>query len=369
MDIVDESTVLRVIDPLRQTTYSARLCAYGAHYQLQRVSVPNDQPELYISPGWIDLHTHVFDGFTELGVPADSVGLNTGVHMLVDAGSAGEATLRGFTKYIVPSSKTRIRAWLNISSIGLVHLREVADLSLINVDRTLAAVLANQPFVCGIKVRSSGLIVGNTYLQPLKLAILCAREAGLPIMVHIGEAPPVIDDILDLLSEGDVITHCYHGKLGNPWTKVGKPTLSLERALARGVLLDVGHGAASFHWEVALRAIAAGISPFSISTDVHIRNIHGPVYDLYTTMTKLLHCGLPLESVIHAVTLAPALVLRERNWCNMDGTLQRATIFRVTDHTTNGRIYQDSTARVHTPQKYITPVAVISENGLLNIAE
>jgi dihydroorotase len=110
----------------------------------------------------------------------------------------------------------------------------------------------------------------------------------LPLMVHIGEPPPHVEDILDLLDAGDVITHCFHGKASHPWELSGEPIPALKRALDRGVLIDVGHGAGSFSFEVAKKAISAGNLPFSISTDAHALNLHGPVYDLPTTMTKMM---------------------------------------------------------------------------------
>ncbi|MCL6442418.1 MAG: amidohydrolase/deacetylase family metallohydrolase [Alicyclobacillus sp.] len=367
---IGDGTRLKVLNPEEPNVRAGVLRVDGAGVRIEPVDDASGQtadPELFISPGWIDLHTHVLDGFTGLGVPADSVGLCTGVHMVVDAGSAGEATLGGFTKYVVPAAKTKIRAWLNISSIGLVHLREVSDLRYIDVDRTVKAIADNRPFVCGVKVRSSGAIVGNMGLQPLKLAKLCAREAGVPLMVHIGEAPPVIEDVLNELGPGDVVTHCFHGKLGHPWEVSGAPCGALERALDRGVLLDVGHGAASFAWHVALGAIKAGRAPFSISTDVHTQNIQGPVYDLPITMTKLLACGLTLEQVIAGVTSAPASILREQDWCDMNGVLRHATIFRVTSENVRGLEYRDSMGNPYEPTQHIVPVAVITEDGITKI--
>jgi dihydroorotase len=315
---------------------------------------------LYLSPGWIDLHAHVYDGVASLSVPADAIGLNTGVHLLADAGSSGEATLPGLRDYVAPRFRAEVRAWLNISSVGLVHLREVSDLSLINVDKTVKAALDNRPFVCGIKVRSSGAIVGELGLQPLQLAVLAAREAALPLMVHIGEAPPLIDDILDLLGEGDVVTHCYHGKIGRPWLPDGKPRPSLQRALERGVKLDVGHGAASFSFDVCRKALAAGVPPHTISTDAHIRNVNGPVYDLPTTMTKLWESGMPLADVIAAVTAAPAQILRLGGWCRLGETVERATLFRLENAAGGQRKYRDASGQERMPSQEIVPVAVVS---------
>ncbi|SFL67623.1 dihydroorotase [Paenibacillus sp. 1_12] len=359
---MSDPILVQVIDPIQQQTYKALLKKTAEGYRLDRsiTNHPFQEPEFYLSPGWIDLHAHVYDGVANLSVPADAAGIHSGVHLVVDAGSAGEATLSGLRKYVAPTSRTDIKAWLNISSIGLVHLREVATLDHIDIDKTVKAVLDNRDFVCGIKVRSSGAIVGTMGLQPLQLAKLAARESGVPIMVHIGEAPPLIDGVLDLLDEGDVITHCFHGKTGTPWNKDGRPTAALQNAIDRGVKLDVGHGAASFNIEVCQNALAAGFYPHTISTDVHIRNIRGPVYDLPTTMTKLLACGMTLEQVIAAVTAAPSQILQLDHWCRLDGSIERATLFRVDGQRPEGRDYRDSQGNTLVPQQYIQPTGIIT---------
>jgi dihydroorotase len=354
-----EPLLVRVIAPKEKTEYTAYLERRDGQFRLRRADEPGRSPTVYLSPGWIDLHAHVYDGMTSISVPPDDVGLKTGVHLVVDAGSAGEATLPGFMKYVVPRHETQIRAWLNISSIGLVHLRETADLSMIDVERTVRSTIENQPFVCGIKVRASGNIVGPSGIQPLQLGLLAARETGLPLMVHIGEAPPLIEDVLDLLREGDVVTHCYHGKIGNPWERTGKPVTALARALSRGVKLDVGHGAASFSFDVCRKALAAGLAPHVISTDVHVRNIRGPVFNLSTTMSKMLTCGMPLEEVIAAVTSNPAEILRMPDWCELNGALRHATLFRVVQHSGGDVLFRDSLGRELTPSRTIEPVAVI----------
>jgi len=322
--------------------------------------------DLYLSPGWVDLHAHVYDGFTQLGVQADEVGLSGGVHVVADAGSAGEATIDGFARYLVPSARTRLRAWLNIGSHGLVHLREVSDLAWIDVDRTLDAIARHRGLVCGVKVRSSGLIVGTMGLQPLELARLVASEAGLPLMVHIGEAPPLIDDVLDRLREGDVVTHCFHGKVGNPWQPDGSPTPSLRRALDRGVRLDVGHGRASFSFQVAERAIAAGWLPDSISTDLHVRNIAGPVHSLATTMAKLLSCGMSLHQVIAAVTAHPRRVLGcQEPWLDEGGLIRHGTLFQVTEGPPSRHDYTDADGVVRQFDRCVIPRAAIVNGQVL----
>ncbi|TVY00302.1 amidohydrolase/deacetylase family metallohydrolase [Paenibacillus cremeus] len=367
---MNEQIYLHVVDPVKRSLYPAVMKHTSAGFKLEPIERmdPLLDSKMFLSPGWIDLHAHVYDGVTSLSVPADSIGLQTGVHLVADAGSAGEATLPGFRDYVAPRFRTETRAWLNISSIGLVHLREVADLSLINVDRTVKTVMENRNFICGIKVRSSGAIIGEMGLQPLQLALLAAREVSLPVMVHIGEAPPIIDDVLDLLGEGDVVTHCYHGKIGHPWHQDGTPRKALQKALDRGVKLDVGHGAASFSFDIGQKAIAAGVHPYTISTDAHIRNVNGPVYDLPTTMTKLMDCGMPLTDVIAAVTASPAEVLRLENWCSLGDTVERATLFRLNDGTNGTRIYKDATGAIRKPEQTIAPTAFISK-GILTYLE
>ncbi|TBL76013.1 amidohydrolase/deacetylase family metallohydrolase [Paenibacillus thalictri] len=356
-----EPITVQVVDPEKGRSYRAQLkmnadgCAIDTNVPQEQLG----QPAYYLSPGWIDLHAHVYDGVANLSVPADDGGLRTGVHLVVDAGSAGEATLPGFMKYVAPQFRTEIKAWLNISSIGLVHLREVATLDHIDIDKTVKAVQDNRSFVCGIKVRSSGAIVGQMGLQPLQLAKLAAREAGVPVMVHIGEAPPVIDGVLDLLEDGDVVTHCYHGKTGHPWMKDGRPSRALQNALDRGVKLDVGHGAASFNFDVCRKALAAGVPPTCISTDLHIRNIRGPVYDMATTMSKLLASGMPLDDVISAVTLRPAQVLGLDDWCSLDGVIKKATLFKV-EAPAEALQYRDSQGNVIVPEQTIVPTAIIA---------
>jgi dihydroorotase len=322
------------------------------------------EPEVYLSPGWIDLHAHIFHGFTSLGVDPDRVGLCRGVHLIADAGSAGEATLPGMISYLVPSKKTLLRAWLNISSIGLVHLREYSDMRQVNVQATVQAIAQNRPFVCGIKVRCSGIIVEDKGVQPLVLAAEASRKAKVPMMVHVGETPPEYEEFLDYLGPGDVISHCFHGKKKSLWEESGHPIHALRRALERGVILDVAHGAASFDHQVARRAIASGYRNFVISTDLHVRNVQGPVYDLPTTMTKLMDCGLTLPEVIAAVTKKPADILGLEGWCQLGPAIQRATFFKTRPYDREKDVrFFDSNAQRMNPQWVIEPV-MITVNGV-----
>lgn len=266
----------------------------------------------YLSPGWCDLHVHVWHGGTDISVRASEAGRATGVTAMADAGSAGEASFHGLREYVIEPSAETVRAFLNIGSIGLVacnRVSELIDLRSIDVDRTLAVVEANRDVICGIKVRASGVIVGAWGITPAKIAKRVAEIAGLPLMVHVGEPPPLLDEVFDILTPGDIVTHCFNGKAAGSIVDTERLWAQARRLSDAGVRMDIGHGAASFDFGVARRAIESGLKPFSISTDLHLRNIEGPVHDMATTIAKLLAVGLDLEECVAAVTRRPREVL------------------------------------------------------------
>jgi dihydroorotase len=266
----------------------------------------------YVSPGWADLHVHVWYGGSDFSIRADQAGLSRGVTAMADAGSAGEATFHGLREYVIDRQRETVKAFLNIGSIGLVAANRVSELfgtGAVDIERTRRVIAGNRDVICGIKVRCSGVVVGNWGVGPLKMARELAREFGLPLMVHVGEAPPRIEDVLDTVEEGDIVTHCFHGKPETALFETPERIALAAAAAGRGVRFDVGHGAASFSFDMVERALAAGFTPFSISTDLHQRNIDGPVHDLATTAAKLLAVGLSLEECVDAITNRPRSVL------------------------------------------------------------
>ncbi len=209
-------------------------------------------------------------------------------------------------------ARERIKAFLNIGSIGLVacnRVSELIDMRSIDLDRTIAVVEANRDVIIGIKVRASGVILGAWGMTPVRIAKKVARVLKLPLMVHVGEPPPLYDEILEVLDPGDVVTHCFNGKAGGSIIEDAHLFALAERCASEGIRLDVGHGGASFSFKVAEVAIARGLLPFSISTDLHNRSLDSPVWDMGTTMSKLLAVGMPFEKVIEASTLAPMSVI------------------------------------------------------------
>jgi dihydroorotase len=261
----------------------------------------------YLSPGWVDLHTHVYHGGTDIGIRTREIGASTGVATLVDAGSAGEANFIGFREYVAEPARENIFSFLNVGSIGLVACNRVSELAAgshsIDVPRMLNCIDANRDIIRGVKVRASGHIVGTWGLEPAKIAKKVAKLAKLPLMVHIGEMPPLCEDVFALLTPGDIITHCFHGKRGANILEDDELFAYAERLAREGIVLDIGHGAASFSYEVGVCGLRRGLYPTTISSDLHLRNLNGPVWDLSLVMSKLLSLGMPLEDVIRASSI------------------------------------------------------------------
>ncbi len=262
----------------------------------------------WLSPGWADLHVHVWHGGTDISIRADEAGLCRGVTAMADAGSAGEASFHGLREYVIDRQRETIKAFINIGSIGLVacnRVPELIDERSIDVDRTLDVIEQNQDVICGVKVRASGVIVGAWGITPLKIGKRVAEIANLPLMVHVGEPPPTLDEVFDLLSPGDVVTHCFNGKRGGSIADTQNLFQYAQKLADAGVHMDIGHGSASYSFAVAERSIREGLKPFSISTDLHGRNLDGPVYDLATTASKLLAAGLSFEECVACITRNP----------------------------------------------------------------
>ena len=288
-----------------------------------------------ISKGWVDLHVHVYFGATDISIRPEQAGLETGVTTLVDCGSAGEANFVGFSEFIAKQAKERLFAFLNIGSIGLVACNRISELSLgfrsVNVERTLKTIENYPDLIRGIKCRASHVITGDLGAEAVRVARKVARVAGLPLIVHVGEPPPLLEDVLDLLEEGDVVTHAFHGKPGGNLMEDQRSLAAVHEARARGVLLDVGHGAASFSFKVMRFAREQGIETDLISTDLHRNSIKGPAYDLPTTLSKLLNLGMPLDQVIAAGSTRPSSFLdptEGEDWLKV-GQNADLTVFRV----------------------------------------
>lgn len=264
----------------------------------------------YVTPGLVDLHTHVFRKVTYWGIDPDPVASRSGVTTWNDAGSAGALTLPGLREFVVDRARVQITAFLNISNIGLVgDNHECANLAYLDVGLFRRLVDHNRDLVCGVKVRMGSPTVGENGLEPLRRARQAAEECELPLMVHIAIGPPEIGEVLELMRPGDILTHCFTGLSMGLLDNRGRLHENAKRAWDAGVVMDIGHGTGSFSFHTAEAMLAAGRSPDVISTDLHQLSAHGPAYDLPTCMSKFLHLGMSLRDAVRATTSRPAEVL------------------------------------------------------------
>ena len=263
---------------------------------------------LLVTPGLVDLHTHLYPGVSHYGIEPDTHCLDRGVTTAVDAGSAGAQTFPGLRRYVIERSETQILAFLNIAVQGMISslVGELEDIRWGSPEQAVARARENPDLIVGIKVRLGYQMVGNDPGPALRLAREAADALGLPLMVHVIDIRPSLDWLLPYLSRGDVVTHCFHGNEGGILGPDGRVLPAAFRARERGVLFDVGHGIGSFAYRVARSALAQGFPPDTVSSDLHAHNIDGPVFDQATTLSKLLHLGMQLADVIRATTAAPA---------------------------------------------------------------
>ena len=270
-----------------------------------------DARDHLLTPGLVDAHVHVYEGVSHYGIPPDPTCLAQGATTVLDAGSAGADTFKGFRKYIIEASETRVLAMLNISSMGMLaeEVGELDDIKWANIPKALATIEANRDVILGVKVRlTRGLNCSEASgIRPLFLAREAADAAGLPLMIHPQDSwAESIDQVLAVLREGDIMTHMYHGMRHGILDENGRIQPAVQAARDRGVRFDVGHGQGSFNWDICSRAMDQGFLPDTISSDLHSHNVEGPVFDLITTVSKFLLLGMPLHDALERVTVEPA---------------------------------------------------------------
>jgi dihydroorotase len=285
-----------------------------------------------VTPGLVDLHTHVYHNVTYWGIHADPVAARSGVTTWLDVGSAGGYNLAGFKEWIAKPSVARLFALLNISSIGLTAPTwELSNLDFCDVDLCTKMIETYPELVLGIKARIDRATTRGTGIAPLHLARTAADRVGLPLMVHIGSGPPSLNEVLNLMRPGDILTHCFTGHDMRIIDDGGAILETAQRAWESGIVLDIGHGAGSFSFETAEAMLSEGLPPDVISSDIHQLSIHGPLYDLPTCLSKFLALGMSLEDVVRAATIRPAEVmgLADQIGTLRVGSLADVALFRI----------------------------------------
>ena len=266
-----------------------------------------------VTPGIIDLHTHVYDGVSSNGVNPDLAGVLSGVTTVVDAGSAGSSTFGGFPSHVIPNSNTQIFSFLHIARAGLSVRPEISSRLDIELEETIDLIKSNKLIIQGVKVRAVSPGARILGLDLIKLAKEAANEGDVPLMVHIGDTDyidgePLTRNLLPLLDSGDIVTHLF---TTNPGRIVQDEKIIPEifEAQERGVFLDTAHGRLNFSFDVARRALDAGLIPDSISTDITLPGRLTTVYSMTEMMTRFLAFGFSVDEVVRMTTISPARAL------------------------------------------------------------
>jgi len=331
----------------------------------------------YVSPGWMDLHTHVFERYGVFSVPPGDIGLSTGVTTLVDAGSAGALSFPDFAERVIAMARENVLAYVNIASPGITHGHAgrpgfVADhvhRSLHDVDLAEGVLSKYASLVVGWKARLSAVLANNDAdieAHAFQRLLSLRDRTRLPMMVHHIKSTIPADDVLQNLQERDVYTHLYHGiesSIFDPLT--GAPSPQAVAARERGVVFDVGHGSGAFRWRIAEMACGEhGFWPDTISSDLHQYNALWPVRDLATTMSKFLHLGVSLEKVIAMVTDNVAAALgRESPVLSKAsaGRMAELTVFTLDEGSYE---LPDADGEIRIGDRRITPMATVKDGEI-----
>jgi dihydroorotase len=301
----------RIYQSMDVAISSGRIAQVATHIDTGDAVKVVDVSDSIVTPGLIDIHTHVYHTREPegLSVVADHHSFRSGVTTMVDTGTAGAKHFLHFKRTIIDRSKTRIFAFVNIVKSGMIGEFE-QDVDEMDAELAASIVLAYSDICVGIKTAHYWTDLPFDDRHPPWAAVDRALEAS-----AICKKPLMVDfwprdgrsyaDLLARMQSGDIHTHMYAQQFDILDDHQHPLTFMLE-ARERGIIFDVGHGAASFWWRKAIPACENGFYPDSISTDLHIGNVNGPVFDMLTTMSKFLNMGMALDEVVYRSTVAPA---------------------------------------------------------------
>ncbi|MBM3738000.1 MAG: amidohydrolase/deacetylase family metallohydrolase [Acidobacteria bacterium] len=315
-----------------------------------------------VTPGLVDIHVHGFRGVSHAGVELDTYCIGRGVTTAVDAGTSGADSFAGFRRHVIAPASTRVLAFLNISRIGLISpLGELVDRRMIDREAALRACREHANEIVGIKVRCTHFYSGPNDLEAVQAARAVGEATGKPLMVHTGWPHTPFERLLDELRAGDIVTHAFRGAgEGGVIGPDGRVSPAIRRAAKRGVLFDVGHGSGSFSFQAVEAALREDFPPSSISSDIHAASVLGPVFDMVTTMSKLLMLGLPLGSVIERSTALPARSIQRSH---LIGSLEPGRPADITVlQLVNGEFEMtDSKRQVRTAASKLVPILALRD--------
>lgn len=281
-----------------------------------------DVSGLYVTPGLVDIHVHVYAGTGERGsyagdnsVYPDGFTFRAGVTTVADAGCAGWRNFEDFKEHVIDRSKTRVLAFLNIVGNGMRGGKYEQNLADMEVKPTTEMAGRYKGLIVGIKTAH----YEGPEWAPIERAVEAGNAANIPVMVDFGSnrpERPMSELVTKKLRPGDIYTHCYSG-LRNELDERGLVNPAMWEARKRGVIFDVGHGGGSFGWRIAVPAIKEGFLPDSISTDLHIGSMNSGMKDMLNVMGKFLAMGLSLDDVILRSTWNPAREIKHDDLGNL----------------------------------------------------
>ncbi|MBS1798599.1 MAG: amidohydrolase/deacetylase family metallohydrolase [Acidobacteria bacterium] len=308
-----------VIDPRNNVDAKRDVAIRDGKIAAIEPSIPADAAKqsvditgLYLTPGLVDIHVHVFTGLRhnawgngDLSVPADVMSVPYGVTTVADAGSSGWRDFAEFRRRVIDNAKTRVFAFVNIVGAGMANSDDVAEQNEhdMDLDALSKVIEQNKDIIVGIKTAH--------WQQPNFISVEKAVAAGnrnhLPVMVDFGwfDNKSYETMVSTILRPGDISTHVF--RMPAPLlTPEGKPAPYMLDARRRGVKFDVGHGGGSFNFALAEPMVKGGFFPDSISTDLHVASATGVMLNLPNVMSKMLALGIPLPEVIRESTTNPA---------------------------------------------------------------
>jgi dihydroorotase len=290
---------------------------------------------LYLTPGLIDLHAHVFSGSDGKGLAGghtsifpDNFALRAGVTTVVDAGSSGRRNFAEFKRTVIDRARTRVLVFLNIGGVGMPGDAQEQNVSDMDAKAAAELAIANRDTIVGIKVAH----YRGPDWTPVERGVEAGTLAKIPVMIDFGEfrpERPFQELVLKKLRPGDIYTHAFYVPVPM-LDDNGKLLPYLLEARKRGVLFDVGHGGAAFEFRQAVPAVKQGFPPDSISTDVHSGSINAGMKDQLNVMSKFLNMGMPIDDVVHRSTWNPARIIHREEIGHLSvGALADIAVFRI----------------------------------------
>ena len=282
-----------------------------------------DVKGLYVTPGLIDLHVHVYNGTGErdsyagdLSVPPDGFTFRNGVTTVVDAGCSGWRNFLDFKDRIIDRSKTRVLAMLNIVGNGMRGGKWEQDTTDMDGAATAQMAARYPGVIVGIKTAH----FGGPEWTPVEQAVIAGTKANLPVMVDFGaDRPtrPLYDLLTKKLRPGDIYTHMYSGLRQEQDPVTLGPSKAFIEGRARGIWFDAGTGGGSFKWSLAVPMVKQGFAPDSLSTDLHVGSMNSATKDILNVASKMMAIGIPLRDVVADMTAHPAREIRHEELGNL----------------------------------------------------